>query len=66
MSLVQECPFCGAKERDLEFGSGEERGRKWGFISCRACGCRGPEVYGHYWDRESWEGKAIGEWNKRS
>jgi hypothetical protein len=68
MSLVHACPFCGTKEPDLDFKTdqGSGRPRKWGFIECRQCGCRGPEVHGHYWDCEAWEGKAIGEWNKRA
>ena len=66
MSLIRECPFCGAKDNDLEFETDPVQGRKWGFIRCRQCECRGPEVRTRYWDTEEARGAAIGEWNKRA
>lgn len=63
--LVEPCPFCGAKEPHLEAQVDKGQGDKWGYIFCRQCGSRGPEVRTRYMEPEAWRGDAIGEWNKR-
>lgn len=40
-------------------------GSKWGWIECRRCGIRGPDVRTGYGLVEDWQDAAIAEWNNR-
>lgn len=67
--LTDNCPFCGLGDRDRALTTNTREspsGQKWGYVQCDNCGACGPEVPYVRYDPETWQGAAIGQWNKRT